>query len=407
MPLSKNYKDPLKKATPKGVVQPLETMPDARDPLDIPDVRVPINYTKLAEDMYGNATKQFKENQVTREDIDSARDQSRLRALMTGFSNAAATAGGTKSIFGETARALDDAQTIELNNRAKLSDQGLGNVKASLQEMAESPLRTIKAEQLRQQNEQLIQKNKEIQDSNDPNSELSKFSRDYYRTLMPGKSQLPATMSATDLAKFSPDIARAAAAEADRKFKLQLLGRKTKADINAEDRRRLAADKKGDAVFRNMAEPDKQEILSLSKSTAFKKSLSFQIKGFMEQWNKSKTDADKTRIGTQMVKLINSLQGPDAVGVEEVRRLSNELLFYTTLDPNTGLPRIGRQDLPGFVKRVFGVASSLDNAIKANDAEVLGIYKQYSPDGGAFGARKAQAKEEIKSGNRKVWTPPK
>jgi len=430
MPLAKGYKDPFKDddtalpADPVGPIGQTDMMPPARPAMEMPKPQpmrmsdIPmtpdnqVDYAGLAKQMYGRNAQQFDENQVTREDLENNARQSQMRALMTGFANAAAKAGGTESGVGATAKAFDESDNALLNARKGLASEGYKQGMDSLKEMQSAPIEMIKAKQL--------------QDSTDPNSELSRFSRDFYKRIMGGVA-LPDNMSANDIAKFAPDAVRVAQDQAQRDFQREMTKQsqafqrnqqqqsfnqqKQLADLNNEARQEMAEMRAAaagkDNVYARLAEPEKIMVKELSTSASKKLVVANQIDGFLKQFDKAKTAEEKSRVGQQMIKLLNSTEGADAVGAEEARRLANELEIFTFKSPS-GLPRLG-QDLQGFRERAMAVRESVQDAVKANRDQVRSIYEEFAP-GSSGGTATIISQPSQSQGQpqtkRPVWTPP-
>lgn len=450
MPLAKGYRDPFKDddaalpAKPVGPIGQTDMIPMARPVMDAPPPRpafkmseIPmtednqVDYAGLAKQMYGRNAQQFDENEVTRDDIENNASQSKMRALMTGFSNAAAKAGGTESGVGAVAKAFDESDAGLLNARKSLASEGYKQGIDSLKEMEDAPLRMIKAQQFK--------------DTNDPNSKLSQFSRDFYKKLMNG-AELPANMSANDIAAFAPDIVKKAEAEAERVFKKEMNEDNQKFDSSEKTKafyRDLKKQKDGfenqkemaDINFENKRMVEKEKRFRIGKAkqiedTQFSigdKKLAAQYSagagsinnnvGVLEQrlnvLKNAKTKEDKVAIAYTMLKSINSLQNSDAVSADEARMLAMELVPYLVNDLRSGKPKIGI-DMDGFIRKSEALIKAGYDAAHENTRLYNDLYKQYDPEFEAMSyaktgsqyAGKTGASGDGQSAERKVWTPP-
>lgn len=125
--------------------------------------------------------------------------------------------------------------------------------------------------------------------------------------------------------------------------------------------------------------PAKTEVTALAGKNASKLAIRNQISAQMEEFKNAKTEDDKIRIGRQMIKTLNSSEGADAVGAEEVKRLGSALEYQMFNFTGPG-PAFGK-DVPGFEAQVTGTLNSLDGAIKANQSRMDELMQ-----GGAKGA---------------------
>lgn len=117
----------------------------------------------------------------------------------------------------------------------------------------------------------------------------------------------------------------------------------------------------------------KAEVGALSTKNANKISVANQIGSYLEQFRNAKTDDDKARIGGQMLKVLNSPEGADAIGVEEAKRLG-DALEYNIFDVKAGLGAkpgnlVGR-DLPGFERQVQATYDAIKGSVDQNRSEV-------------------------------------
>lgn len=117
---------------------------------------------------------------------------------------------------------------------------------------------------------------------------------------------------------------------------------------------------------------DKQTMVQdLQKSNAGKLSIVNQIdselnnfKSFAEKGNKDQA----ITAGENMLKVLNSTEGKDAVGAEEAKRLAGFLKFNVLNLSNPG-PTFGR-DLDQFYTQASSKSNSIKNAIRANQKNI-------------------------------------
>jgi hypothetical protein len=377
----------------------------------------------------------YKKNRVTREEVDANNLRNNRRQLIAGLAVSGADVGNfqgkaVKSSVPEYVDKLEKGDNDYLASRRQLAKDALENSDRAFKGLSDLSGYEDKRG-----------KQKEDEQKRDPNSTISKSYRDYFKNL---GLNVPEEMSANQIEKtgianaaMNLDLkkmdleARKLETQSQREFtnSQRLLKQDFDANENEKqrqerlERERLAAQNKMDlqkakplpfravkapaAVkkedpFKLLPREAQVEILDITKQNASKVSIANQIDGYMDQWKKAKNEEDKTRIGQQMVKLLNSTQGADAVGAEEARRLANELEPYTLKSPS-GWPRFG-QDLEGFAKRSNSVRDALKSAIKMNQARIDQLYgrssQSYNQDLPSQGASQSQ------SAPIKVWNPP-
>lgn len=121
---------------------------------------------------------------------------------------------------------------------------------------------------------------------------------------------------------------------------------------------------------------NQKEIEDLSKKNAAKVSIANQMKGYLDQYDKAPSEQDKIVIGRQMLKVLNSPEGADAIGVEESRRLGG-LLEYQMFNLTNPGPMFGR-DLPGFRDQVAATVKSVEGGTSANRNRIDELYGRQS-----------------------------
>ena len=424
MPLDPKYKDPFKKIVPPvaeegpsnslAVTEP--SQPEDDEPFKLANVplftdaqgKKQVDYSNLAQGMYKSRAQDYDDNKVSRQELDDASDRAAANTLIGGFSKASAAMGGTKSSVPETAEALNKEAASNLQARNSMANLGYDNAQKALGEMQSAPLKMQQAD--------------EILKSTDPNSELSKFAREHYQSIMGGKRTLPANMSAADLAKFSPDIVRIASDKMQRDFQRELSRSSQNFqakqgevgferdlmmnDIKAEQARQLRQaeiERKGKAslIEDKMNLADKKAINLLTDQTATVRFAGSMLGSRAQEMRAAKTDRDKIAIGQTMLKAINSMQGADAVALGEVKILANEL-FPVTLQGVDGLPRVGT-DIPGFLRKVDALIRAANTSSNFAAKEINKVYQKYDP---TFEAVQVdQTQEQQSNPERRVWTP--
>jgi len=113
-----------------------------------------------------------------------------------------------------------------------------------------------------------------------------------------------------------------------------------------------------------MADEEKTTTKNLATKNASKIAISNQMKGYLNQYRMAKSPDQKVVIGRQMLKVLNSPEGADAIGVEESRRLGS-LLEYQLFNVFNPGPLFGR-DLEGFDQQVVDTISAVDAGVEEN-----------------------------------------
>lgn len=398
MPLSKYYKDPFK----------IETENDGE--MAGPPPAPPLDYNRLYTDSLQQGMDALEQNRVTRDDIDANQRQQTLRNVLAGFSQAAANVGGTQTVVPGVAKGFNEADKAALGARDRLATQGMQEQQRAIEGLQNEDFRPLKLEGTQLQLEADRRKAAMDAEATNPNSAISQQVRQYYKDKI-GIS-FPENISAADIKAYGGDIKDVLLQ--DRSFAQQQRLQGQSQAFNARQRQldrendlekmalRQAAVNPKDRAYNSLPEPEKITVKELSTSAAKKQSIANQIDGFLEQFTKAPTAAEKTRVGQQMIKLLNSTEGQDAVGAEEARRLANELEPYTLKSP-TGFPRLG-QDLDGFKNRAENVRASLKNAVKTNQQQVQEIYRQYAPDS-VVANPPPSANPPAQTGSRRIWSP--
>jgi hypothetical protein len=405
MPLSKYYKNPFE----------VETVDDGE--MAGPPPAPPLDYNKLYTDSLQRGMESADQNRVTRDDIDANQRQQTLRNVLSGFSQAAANVGGTQTVVPGVAQGFDEADKDALGARDRLASQGMQEQQRAIEGLQNEEFRPLKLEGTKLQVEGARRQNDMQVQAADPKSSLSQNIRTFYKDRV--GINFPDNISALDIESYVKDPALTKMAyenqwklmQANQNFSRQQAeeNRMFRMEERERDRQTMIENAKlrnesnlnpNAKAYNALPEPQKIAVKELSTSAAKKQVISNQIEGFLDQWKKSSSNAEKTRVGQQMIKLLNSTEGQDAVGAEEARRLANELEPYTWKSP-TGLPRLG-QDLKGFENRIEAVRNSLMNAVKTNQAQVMDIYQEFAPE--TMPQTRTVPQNPTPAG-RRIWSP--
>jgi len=120
-----------------------------------------------------------------------------------------------------------------------------------------------------------------------------------------------------------------------------------------------------------LAPPDQEIAKDLSKKNASKVAIKNQIDAVMSGWDALPED-QKVAQGRQLIKVLNSSEGADAVGSEEAKRLGGKLEFAMGNFTNSNPMQFGR-DLGGFKEQATLTSKGLGSAISANQDQVRRI----------------------------------
>jgi hypothetical protein len=124
----------------------------------------------------------------------------------------------------------------------------------------------------------------------------------------------------------------------------------------------------GDAL----AVEDREVVTKLAGSNANKIAIANQIESVITG-SEGLDDTKKLQQYRQLIKVLNSTQGQDAVGAEEARRLASKLEIGMGGLVSGNLGQFGR-DLPGFAEDAAITVDSLRGASDANDKEINSRY---------------------------------
>lgn len=115
--------------------------------------------------------------------------------------------------------------------------------------------------------------------------------------------------------------------------------------------------------------PEAQAAVStLTQQNVKKISIANQIESALDNWDQLPKDQQLSR-GRQLLKVLNSPEGQDAVGAEESRRLGEKLEFAMGNLFNDNPMRLGR-DLPGFKQQAEGTMDYIRKGVDKNAEQV-------------------------------------
>jgi hypothetical protein len=128
-----------------------------------------------------------------------------------------------------------------------------------------------------------------------------------------------------------------------------------------------------------LSDADEKFIGTLSTKNANKISIANQLEETFNLLNNPAiSEIDKVKEGQRMLKVLNSAEGQDAVGVEESRRLGSLLEYQFgnmqgLVDPTQKF--VGR-DIPAFTSQLGTAVKSIRNSVDANKREIDEIYSR-------------------------------
>lgn len=150
----------------------------------------------------------------------------------------------------------------------------------------------------------------------------------------------------------------------DRSVKL-----KTAEDANSLRQQLMEAKLGGEAP---LPLDQKKEVETLAIKNANKRSIANQIKSGIAEWDAAKDDDQKLTTGLQLIKVLNSTEGADAVGKEEAERLAGYLKYK--VGNITGPGSFMGRDLPEFRTQMESKAREIENAIAMNQGNIDSLY---------------------------------
>ena len=333
----------------------------------MPDLNTPQGlYSALSKkypDILQQNLDQVQQARVAMEDVDALRDRGGLGSLFIAASKAASGAGsiGGKQAESIAERIVTREDTLERQN---LKDR-LDVANENMQMNARAVDLAMKQINFADEREQY-----------DPNSDVSQFARDFMRQEF--KVNVPESVPAYQLKQFMPAVVQKYQAEERARYQAALLGYKetpeqeaTRRAKEAKDERDFKAEqarldrqarkdiadtraqKTGAAKAAPQTPKEKLQMKLVEKDAeVYQKRLQGlqKLDGGLKALDDATTAEQIVQIGQSMLKTLNDPENSDAVGVDEAKRLADELQSWSILGPS-GLLRIGR-DLPGFKQRV-------------------------------------------------------
>ncbi len=137
----------------------------------------------------------------------------------------------------------------------------------------------------------------------------------------------------------------------------------------------FAAPGKPDQKFAKLPKEAQKEVEALTVKNANKIDIANQMDSEIANFKTAYESGNQTQAiaaGEGMLKLLNSSQGADAVGVDEAKRLGNLLEFQIFNMTGKG-PAFGR-DLPGFYEQVSAKSNALKSSVQMNKQRIDDIY---------------------------------
>lgn len=139
------------------------------------------------------------------------------------------------------------------------------------------------------------------------------------------------------------------------------------------DRERLGLDKERLGLEREkiglkptqLAPEVRAEVTTLASKNAGKTSIANQMRGYLSELQNAETEDEKIVIGRQMLKVLNSPEGADAIGAEEAKRLGGLLEFNVLPNLFEPGPTFGR-DISAFEDQVIATIGAVESGVKSN-----------------------------------------
>lgn len=228
----------------------------------------------------------------------------------------------------------------------------------------------------------------------DPTSPISKLASSAYAKEHNLSPEELGDVSAKELASV-PNLMKAPKSEKpmalpEDKNKLALELAQKKADIDLKRQKELIdyrtskipeAQQKsmGNIDIKSLPEEERDVVKGLAKANADKISIANQISGALKVLDDPNVSKEqKIAQGRQMLKVLNSTQGKDAVGAEEARRLGSYL--EASFGVNWNSPRAVGDfgiNLQGFREQAALTNKTLIDSVNSNQAEIQKRYAQY------------------------------
>lgn len=117
---------------------------------------------------------------------------------------------------------------------------------------------------------------------------------------------------------------------------------------------------------------DRETVKDLARKNAGKVSIANQIDAVLGNWDTLPED-QKLLQGRQLIKVLNSTEGADAVGAEEAKRLGSKLEFAFGNLTNSNTTQFGR-DLKGFKEQAANTSKAIRGAVGMNQKIISDAY---------------------------------
>lgn len=130
------------------------------------------------------------------------------------------------------------------------------------------------------------------------------------------------------------------------------------------------------AMGKNIPDDQKHYVDTLATKNANKIAIANQINSVLSNWDNLPDDQKVTQ-GRQLIKVLNSTEGSDAVGAEEAARLGGKLETAFGNFTNSNPMQFGR-DLEGFKEQARLTAEGIKGAANLNQKEIDRIYGRSS-----------------------------
>lgn len=124
----------------------------------------------------------------------------------------------------------------------------------------------------------------------------------------------------------------------------------------------------GTEEFKKLPVDVQRTVEGLSGKNAGKIAIANQIESYLAEFKNAKTEDQKVTVGQQMLKVLNSPEGADAIGQEESKRLGSFLQYK--IANFTGPGSFMGRDIPEFEKQVTSTLGAVRGAVNSNQAEI-------------------------------------
>jgi hypothetical protein len=145
------------------------------------------------------------------------------------------------------------------------------------------------------------------------------------------------------------------------------LDQQFKQSQTAENWAQVAATRNKPNTGEGLTLDNKKMVEGLASKNAGKTSVATQIDSYLNEFKNAKDEAGKIAIGRQMLKVLNSPEGADAIGAEEANRLGSKLEFALgNLAPWNSNPIQWGRDLEGFEEQAKATSQAIKKSVNEN-----------------------------------------